>query len=63
MKNKQIKILMLIICGVFAITFYFGIFANPNFNIYDFCLNLSTEIIGMLITVILVDRLIRIRSK
>ena len=40
---------------VFSITFYFGVFANPNFNIHEFCMNLASEILGLVITVVIVD--------
>lgn len=53
-KNK-IRILLVVIFVVFSITFYFGVFANQNFNIYDFCMNLTSEILGLIIAVVIVD--------
>lgn len=54
-KNKKIRILLIIMLIIFSITFYLGIFANPNFNIYDFFMNLSSEIFGLIIALVLVD--------
>lgn len=62
-KNKKIKILLLVMVIAFSITFYFGIFANPNFNINDFCMNLASEILGILITVVIVDSYIKEKGK
>lgn len=63
LKNKKLKILLAIICITFSVTFYFGVFANPNFNIYDFCMNLSSEILGLVIALVLVDTYIKERNK
>ena len=41
---------------IFSLTFSVGVFANPNFNIHEFCMNLSTEIVGMVIALVIVDR-------
>lgn len=54
-KNKKLRILLVIMLIVFGITFYFGIFANPKFNVYDFFMNLSSEILGLIIALVLVD--------
>lgn len=62
-KNKKVKILLLVMIVAFSVTFYFGIFANPNFNLNDFCLNLSSEVLGLLITVAIVDSYIREKTK
>lgn len=61
-KNK-IRILIVAMFIVFSITFYFGVFANPNFNIHDFCMNLASEVLGLLITVVIVDTYIREKKK
>lgn len=53
--KKKIKILLIAMFIVFSITFYFGVFANPNFNIHEFCMNLASEILGLVITVVIVD--------
>lgn len=53
--KKKIKILLVAMFIVFSITFYFGVFANPNFNIHEFCMNLASEILGLVITVVIVD--------
>lgn len=62
-KNRTTKTLLIVIVVLFSITFYFGIFANPNFNIYDFCMNLSTEIVGLVIALALVDSYITAKKK
>ena len=52
-KNKRFVrfvVMTVIVCSIFSITFSIGIFNNPNFDLYDFCFNLSTELIGALIT-------------
>lgn len=54
-KKKRLRILLLLMCITFAVTFYYGVFANPNFNIHDFCMNLSSEIVGLVIALVLVD--------
>lgn len=53
--KKKIKILLVAMFIVFSITFYLGVFANPNFNIHEFCMNLASEILGLVITVVIVD--------
>lgn len=62
-KSFTLKILSVIMCLIFGVTFSIGIFGNPNFNIHDFCLNLSSEIFGILITVVLVDSIIKAKAK
>lgn len=59
LQKKSLRILVIIMMLVFSVTFYFGVFANPNFNIHDFCMNLASEIIGIVITVVLIDTIIR----
>lgn len=64
MFNK--KFLLLIACSIlisctFSITFSIGIFDNPDFTIQDFCMNLASELIGLLITVLVVDTYLRVR--
>lgn len=63
LKNKKLRILLIIICITFSVTFYFGVFANPNFNIHDFCMNLSSEILGLVIALVLVDTYIKEKNK
>jgi len=63
LKNKKLRILLVIMFITFSITFYFGVFANPNFNIYDFCMNLSSEILGLVIALILVDTYVKEKNK
>jgi hypothetical protein len=49
--------------AIFSVTFYFGIIVNPNFNIYDFCMNLSSEVLGLVIAIVLVDTYVREKRK
>lgn len=63
LKDKKFRVLLIIICITFSVSFYFGIFANPNFNIYDFCMNLSSEILGLVIALVLVDTYIKEKNK
>lgn len=62
-KNKKLLIIYIIMCAIFAITFSIGIFGNPNFNIYDFCMNMSSEILGIVIAVCLIDVYINEKNK
>ena len=62
-QKKSMRILMLVMVLIFSVTFYFGVFANPNFNIYDFCMNLASEVLGIAITVIFIDTLISRKKK
>lgn len=63
LKRKKTKILLIIMFIIFSITFYFGVFSNPKFNIYDFCMNLSSEILGLIIAVVIVDTYISEKKK
>ncbi len=45
---------------VFSMTFAIGVFDNPNFTIQDFCMNLASELAGLIITVLVVDTYIRL---
>ncbi|MCP1110339.1 hypothetical protein M2145_002041 [Lachnospiraceae bacterium PF1-21] len=63
MKNKRLVIFSIIIFIVFSITFSVGVFANPNFNIHDFCMNLASEILGMVIALVLVEAYIKEKTK
>jgi len=62
-KNKKIRILLIMMFITFSITFYFGVFANLNFNIHDFCMNLASEILGLVIAVVVVDTYVREKNK
>lgn len=63
LKDKKIRILLIVMFITFGITFYFGVFANPTFNIHDFCMNLASEILGLVIAVVIVDTYISERKK
>lgn len=61
-KNKKVKVLLLIMCLTFSVVFYFGVFSNPTFNINDLCMNLASEIIGIVIALVLVDTYIKAKK-
>ncbi len=50
-KNKKLIVLSIIFTVIVAFTYVVGIFNNPNFNIHDFCANLSSEFIGWILAV------------
>lgn len=62
-QTKKLRILLIVMCVTFGITFSIGIFNNPNFNIYDFCMNLASEVLGMVITLVIVDTYIAEKKK
>ncbi len=62
-KNRRLIIISIIMFTVFGVVFNIGVFQNPNFSIYDFCGNLATEIVGMVIALIVVEAYIREREK
>ena len=53
-KDKKFMILVIAIVVIFGVTFGLGIFANPHFDIYDFCMSLATEFIGLIIALVVV---------
>lgn len=63
LKNKKVRILFIVMTIVFGITFSLGVFANPNFNIYDFCMGLSSEIPGLVIGLVLIETYIKEKKK
>lgn len=63
MKSKKVKILFIIIFIIFFVTFSVGVFSNPNFNVYDFCMNLASEILGLVIALVLVETYIKEKQK
>jgi len=54
-KFKRFLIVSIIFFSVFSVTFSIGIFNNPNFNILDFCTNLASELLGLVIALVIVD--------
>lgn len=62
-KLKKVKILYIVMITVFSVTFSIGIFDNPNFNLQDFCLNLSTEFLGMCFALIIVEAYVKEKNK
>ena len=46
---------------VFYATFYIGVFGNPNFNIYDFFMNLASELVGIVFVVVIVDQYVSLK--
>ena len=63
LKNKKVKILSIIMFLIFGVTFSVGVFSNPNFNIHDFCMNLASEILGLVIALVLVETYIKEKEK
>lgn len=47
--------MLIVMACIFSVTFYFGVFANPQCSIYDFCMNLASEILGLVIAIVIVD--------
>lgn len=62
-KDKKLRIIFIVMLVIFGITFNLGVFGNPNFNIYDFFMNLSSEIIGLVIALVLVESYISEKKK
>lgn len=64
MKRKTKRLIVyLVMLAIFSVTFYVGVFHNPNFNIYDFCMNLASEILGLVIALTVVEAYIREKKK
>lgn len=59
----KVRILYLIMVSIFTVTFAVGVFMNPNFNLYDFCMNLASEILGLVITLVIVETYIKEKKK
>lgn len=59
----KLRILYIVMVSIFSVTFAIGVFMNPNFNIYDFCMNLSSEILGFAIVLIVVETYIKEKTK
>lgn len=59
----KVRILYIIMVLIFSVTFSVGVFMNPNFNIYDFCMNLASEILGLAITLVIVETYIKEKAK
>lgn len=49
--------------AVIYTTLAIGILDNPNFSIYDFFLNLASELVGLFITVLIVDTYLRMKGQ
>lgn len=62
-KDKKVRIFFIVMIVIFGITFNLGVFGNPNFNIYDFCMNLSSEIVGLAIALVLVESYVGKKKK
>lgn len=63
LKGNRSRLLFVAMFIVFGVTFYLGVFANPTFTVHDFCMNLASEVLGLLIALILVDAYVRERTK
>jgi hypothetical protein len=65
-KNKNFVLLVIfsILVGcTFSITFSIGVFDNPNFSIQDFSMNLASELVGLVITLLMIDTYMSVRRK
>lgn len=62
-KNWKVRILFFVLVGLFAVTFSLGIFLNPNFTVYDLFLGLSTEFIGLVVALVLVESYVSAKKK
>jgi len=62
-KNKSTRfyIITVVYMLVFYATFYIGVFGNPNFNIYDFFMNLASELVGIVFVVVIVDQYVSLK--
>lgn len=49
--------------SVITITLSLGVWDNPNFSIHDFFLNLASELVGLFITVLIVDTYLRMKRQ
>lgn len=61
--NRRFIIISILMAAIFSISFSIGIFSNPNFDIHDFFMGLSTEILGTAIALIVVETYIREKQK
>lgn len=43
-------------------TFYVGVIENPDFNIYDFCMGLASELVGAVIALLIIDVYIKTKT-
>ncbi|MCP1103193.1 hypothetical protein M2454_002596 [Aequitasia blattaphilus] len=59
----KVRILYTVMVTIFTVTFAVGVFMNPNFNIYDFCMNLASEILGLAIALVIVETYIKEKAK
>lgn len=60
-KNPKLLIVYIIMIAIFVITFTVGITVNPNFDIHEFCMGLSSEFLGLIVAVTIVETYIRLR--
>lgn len=62
-RSKKLIGIYLVLVALFSAVFSLGVFANPNFNIHDFCMNLASEIIGIVIALVLIDTYVKEKNK
>lgn len=62
-RRKKYIIISIIMMALFGIIFSIGIFGNPNFSIQDFCMNLASEIVGLVIALTIVEIYIQEKKK
>ncbi|MDH6366367.1 MULTISPECIES: hypothetical protein [unclassified Breznakia] len=63
LKSKKLLISYIVIVIIFSVTFAIGVFDNPNFNLHDFCMNLASEFLGLLLTITVIEIYINARKK
>jgi hypothetical protein len=62
-KHTKYYLISIVYFAILATTFVVGIHRNPNFNIYDFCMGLSTELTGLIIAFIVVDYYVKTKTE
>lgn len=60
-KHIQYLVVSVIYFSVFSTTFSIGVVNNPNFNLIDFCMNLASELLGLIFSLVIVDTYIKMK--
>ena len=66
LKNKRFIIyivMSIIVISIYTIIFIVGVFHNPDFTITDFCMDLASEVLGIVIAVVIVDNYIKMKKE
>ena len=56
-------ILSILLFATISVVFQIAVTENPNFSIYDFCINMLSEIAGMIFTVVVFNEFITYRQR